>query len=349
MLTGKVHCDGTVTIGRVPPEKKGAEEKRDDRLRFPDVEVEWQESFGTEGGVARLKYSDPDLNERAISDHQSRLDPPQELCQSKKRYGLKGITSHGKQSVKSGAAYLERKYGRERLGLLTLTLPSERQGFTEETLERIATNWGDIQRRLGKELERELARVNAPPEFCLVSEVQEKRFNNEGLPVPHFHLCYVASQSKGKSNWYITADRFREIWGRIVSGYLPSSESQWQGGVDCQRIKKSASGYLAKYMSKGGKVVARIREEGKEQWLPRQWWSLWGKLKAKIKAMIYPLNSIECQSIFYANDETLDSELKVWKRLYINAIDDHELCVGLWGRLTCQQYVWWTGISWDIT
>lgn len=48
-------------------------------------------------------------------------------------------------------------------------------------------------------------------------------------------------------------------------------------------VRKDAAGYLGKYMSKGGKILEKVKECMPSVALPSQWWGISGDLRRDIK------------------------------------------------------------------
>ena len=99
------------------------------------------------------------------------------------RKGLKGITPQGKRMVRSCAAILEDKYGRECITFGTATLPP----LLAEEIVMVCNSWSDLTRKFFQELRRLLQRRGLSTDFVYVTEIQEKRFDRWGQVYPHLH------------------------------------------------------------------------------------------------------------------------------------------------------------------
>ena len=53
--------------------------------------------------------------------------------------------------------------------------------------------------------------------------------------------------------------------------------------MDTQQVKKSAAGYLAKYMSKGSAEIEKMADDCGWEAIPSQWWNMTGPLRALVK------------------------------------------------------------------
>jgi len=140
------------------------------------------------------------------------------------------------------------------------------------------------------------------------------------------------------------------MWKRILQNSLQSAytegklnvnnqvenQESWEKfyGIDCKKIKKNASAYLAKYLSKGGKILQDIvnldnkidsqkRLESIEQGKPYKpqskrllvsnWWHLTQDLRRLLKALIIPLSSTFCDWIDKHYEKLIGS--KVCKKI----------------------------------
>jgi hypothetical protein len=228
---------------------------------------------------------------------------PRRPAQKRKRKGTKGITSYGTKTVRSACHLMQRYFGRSRLGFLTLTLPDHPIGLTIW-----ACQWAEIVRKFNQELQRELERKGAPSHVIAVTEIQTKRSKNVGFPVPHLHACYVAwdgqTYIKGAKNTfggrkkqhYISHAKMQEIFARVLANEIESALeigcniSEINPRVEVKAVKKSAEGYLGKYMSKGGKDVAKFtKEDPKRTDLPTHWWHCTKGLRTILKGLITEL------------------------------------------------------------
>jgi hypothetical protein len=222
------------------------------------------------------------------------------------KHGTKGITSKGKRIVRNACYIMTQRYGKERLGLLTLTFPT--LSITGQWV--INEYFHEILRKFKQELTRELKRRNAPTDMTGVVEIQEKRLHRTGECYPHLHLLFVTHG--GDYQWYLSVKKLTEMWKRIVNNELQkfdiSDENlDFCNAVDIKSIRKDASKYLSKYMSKGTKVVKKLQDLG----IPviRRWWTANNELKRYIKSEIKELSIDIIQGITELGDKLIERGL----------------------------------------
>lgn len=248
---------------------------------------------------------------------------------------------------------MERKYGINRLGLGTITLPSEAQGLDKTDLWYLCTIWGTVQKRVLQEVKRLLERKGAPTEFIAITEFQEKRYRRLGELAPHIHFCYVAKPTSRPGNYYLTPDELRTIVNRVLWKVLGRDEDVARGEdvppIDCsntvnlQILKKSAANYLSKYMSKGGEILQQLKDDGLEDAIPNQWWSPVGGMRKWIQKNIRRITSDV--SSFLLQSEGIDG-IKVYKRIEAEMSDGEEKIVGVYVKVEQWLYEVISGIPW---
>ncbi|GEA29018.1 hypothetical protein MiAbW_03600 [Microcystis aeruginosa NIES-4325] len=201
--------------------------------------------------------------------------------------GQNGLSSYGKDMVENGCCRLEKIYGQNRLGLLTLTYPS----LPEDYLLLLIADHSEIVRQFSQQLDREITRKSPKSKghYIGVTEIQAGRMDRTGIPCPHLHIIYPSHGGGSIWDWWITADRIREIWHSILSArlarYLPPDqlpEIDVRASVDCQKLKKSPAKYLCKYLSKGS-CIKKIKESKYSDYLPSAWWHCGRTLARDIK------------------------------------------------------------------
>lgn len=185
--------------------------------------------------------------------------------------GSNGITREAARNVRNAAYLMEERYGKSHLTFATLTLPS----LCPEEFELVAAQWSKIVQRLVDRLRRDLVNAGLPPEIVGVTEIQEKRLTRFGQFAPHLHLLWVG-RLVGRS-WAITTKRIDSIWQDVLENRL-NRAIEINSACNLQRVRKSASGYLGKYMSKGSKAVSSIKLTSPGTTLPSAWHTISRKL-----------------------------------------------------------------------
>lgn len=215
---------------------------------------------------------------------------PPEASPTRERSG-KPQTSHAKRMVRNGVAKLERQHGKQNLAFVTYTVPD----MPADDMDAFREGLPEVVRQLKQSIERDLRRAGIDPEVVYVVEIHQERYERTGQIVPHIHVVFQ-SRKNYWSPYAISTERNTELWNRAVSNVLKRRvEMPW--GARIEQVKKSAERYMAKYMSKGGKLAKEAIKEGKEQWLPKQWWGMSRSLSRWIKANTRLLSSKDEQFI----------------------------------------------------
>lgn len=288
-FSGRIFPSGDFSVGICPaPKQRPADEEYERaRGRMTRRVIRWQE----EG----VDYHEVNYAPNTCVSH-----PPNLVSGTKSahrgKYGGKGITGYGKKMVRSGAKILQEEWGLKCTGFGTLTLPS----FSYEDMATIADSWGVLVKRFFEEFKREQCRNGGDERYVCVTEIQESRFINSGELGLHIHFVYKARQSAYDTNWFISANWCRHTWRRILANRLghvcadiPSPR------CELKLVRRDAAGYLGKYMSKGGKILARIKEAMPALALPGQWWGCDAGTRRDIKGRIIRLDSV-CAGSFWS-------------------------------------------------
>lgn len=225
------------------------------------------------------------------------------------RYGLKGISAGGRKAVREGCYLLELKYGR-RLGFYTVTCP-----YTDDCLiYEFNRNIAEISRRYFQKLKRYYSSVGEIWSYVSVYEYQVQRYKTDGTPVLHIHYiapCYKA----GTYEWICPADELRAIYADACAEVVCSNVDT-SAAVDAAVIRKSAVGYISKYMSKGGDICEELAENCPEQ-VPRQWWSMSANVRAAIKRCTVIIPDEICAYLFAGGGSLGTEVLHLHRRKYI--------------------------------
>lgn len=187
--------------------------------------------------------------------------------QTRARYGLKGISGKGKRRVRNACYMLTRENGKHRLTFATCTVPPMAIGC----LDRIHKGWHKVIEFYRREVSRQLKKAGLPGEIVSVTEVQEKRYEKEGLPILHAHFVFVGAGRVG--GWALTPARHDYIWRKALMSVCKVNRIDLSKACQLKSVEKSAEMYMGKYMSKGVQSVRRIIQSGWSEWMPKQWWS----------------------------------------------------------------------------
>ena len=197
----------------------------------------------------------------------------------KARYGLKGMTSESRRKVRASAFLLQERYGRARLSFVTLTVPPL-SGVQSE--RRLASRWHDAIHLLTRRIKRLLRERGLPRTLVGVCEIQSKRYEASGQFPLHVHLVVVGRRTS-RGAWGIHYSEFRQAWADILQGIVGHPiETRYLENV--KEVQKDAGNYLGKYMSKSQNEVDKVRADGNEWMLPRQWWFSSKEMKDWLKS-----------------------------------------------------------------
>lgn len=231
---------------------------------------------------------------------------------SRGRYGLKGISLNGMRRVREGAYLLQQRYGR-RIGFYTLTCPytvPEHVWSFNESIAEIARRFFQDCKKIYEDLGQVWSNV-------FVYEYQEERYEESGIPVLHIHYlapCYL----RGTTQWALSATEIRYLWQLSCSQVL-GIEADTSASVDAQVIKKTAVGYISKYLSKGGRVVHRLAQTCLSQ-IPSQWWGMTANVRKAIKRCTTPLPAEVSEYLFGGGGSSPDELLYLPYRRYVDVL-----------------------------
>jgi len=250
--------------------------------------------------------------------------------------GSKGISTAQRRLVSNCCYLLEEKYGKDCLGLMTLTLPAF-ANFADLLL--ICSNWADLIRKFIQELKRILKRRGFPESMVWTTEIQEDRYRDSGTVAPHLHLIYVGKRHRYDKQWAISKVEVRSLWERIL-GNLLDRPITCQAATRVERPRKSLKAEMGKYMSKGGKVIRDIIDDGKGDQLPSNYGGATDNLRNAYKKRIVVYRGYEALK-FIDNLETMkQAGLLFYKPIIIYAANlGKEITVGFVGWIKEKEIV----------
>lgn len=254
-------------------------------------------------------------------------DPPPE----RSRRGLKGITRHGARTVRNGAFLLEQRYGRKLLGFYTFTLPK----LNESAEYQAGMEWAEIVRIFLQSVTRLLKAAGLPPSYVGCTEIQMARYEKYGgLPL-HLHLVMPGKNPGNPKSWVISSDQFRSLWRRSVIARVPVYDGcSFAASVDTAMVKKTAEGYLGKYMTKGVAALSSllVDDAGLADFLPASWWCCSVNVRRAIGARIAG-GTASARELF-RRIAARDSAIAFSREIVVEVADGSPLVVGIVGKLT---------------
>lgn len=295
--TGKLYPNGEFGISRLRRTgTTGAlQTKLSERQKWVSQCVRVHGVFET---IRYTSGTDSSLLSVAMHEESQAVDPfglsPRANSHRAKR-GSKGITGRGRKMVRNGAYLLEKQFGIQHLSFLTLTLPDLKGGQWNQ----LVNGWSEIVRVFLNWLKRRLTGCGLPGLIVSVTELQELRVTQDGVPALHLHMLFVGR--KRKQSWAIKPQEFRESWLRAIGTQVEKLE-ECENKESCEnveRVKKSAEKYLGKYMSKGLKAVQQNAEKLSEYGFPSTWWNATHDMKRWVKRCIKQLPSEVAQWLQY--------------------------------------------------
>lgn len=155
------------------------------------------------------------------------------------------MTKSMARNIRNAGYLLEQMYGKDNLSFLTLTVPN----LPSDDLNRVTENWGRLVDQFLKWLRSVLEVKGIPFEYVYCTEIQTKRLEKHGQFALHIHLLFRGRRNT-RSPWAVTPKAVRKAWVRCLKSVCVNDFEQ-RALENLQRIKRSASGYLSKYLSKG--------------------------------------------------------------------------------------------------
>lgn len=322
--SGKVFPSGDFSVGIVPARKMREKDRQYEcTAQNPKRQVvSWEEDGQSYHEVAYLQSEKVACTPNLVSAAKSA---------QRVKYGRRGITSYGKKMVRSGAVLLEQEWGKSQTGFATLTVPP----LSGSAMYKLCTVWGEVVHRFFEEFRRHQLRVGGDVRYVCVTEIQEGRFRTRGEIGLHLHFIYKARHEARSANWLVSANWCRDTWRRILANRLADVCTDIPlPRCELKMVRKSASGYLGKYMSKGGKILADIIEAMPTVELPSQWWSLSSQVRSDIKERILRLDSLSAYTLWaWANNASAHAQIYFAKSIEICSEVYGIRRVGVLGRL----------------
>jgi hypothetical protein len=247
--------------------------------------------------------------------HQSVESSAQAPKPSRKR--LENMTRNMARNIRNAAFILEDTYGKDNLTFATLTLP----GLSTNDLAIISDRWDELVDNFLHSLRKRVKSRGGTFEYVYCTEIQLKRLQQRNEYAPHLHIIMRGRNGK-KSPWYLSPRQFRSAWGNAIANILGHNSFVRSALENVQRIVKSASGYISKYMSKGVHCCPKMADEG---YIPlrTQWGGMARNLSRSIKraTRVYRSDSAQrefCVCFLRYMDELIANRLvKFWRQGFI--------------------------------
>jgi len=218
---------------------------------------------------------------------------------SRARRGQRGITPHGRNSIRAGCWWLEDRFGKKNLTFLTVTLPDAAM------LACTPATWSLLVNQFMKKIRYHLKAKGLSDEVVGCIEIQEERLKNtNGVPPLHLHLLFQGRQNY--KHWEMGKKFYQYLWSSTCRSVL-KVEAEFDQSCRVESIKKSGSAYMSKYLSKGGKVLDKCNPD----LLPTAWYTLSSELKEIIKNTIITCNSHLAEQFY---EYIYNGELLSWSR-----------------------------------
>lgn len=195
------------------------------------------------------------------------------------------MTKSMARNIRNAGYLLEQSYGKDNLSFLTLTLPT----LPDSEFQKITENWGKMVDQFLKWMRSTLGTKGMEFEYVYCTEVQTKRLENHGQYALHLHLLFRGRINK-RSNWAVTPKKCRKAWVRCLKSVC-SEDFRDCALENLQRIKRSASGYLSKYLSKGASADVNGDSQKDNPRFRGHWGGMCRALSRRIRGSTIRLNN----------------------------------------------------------
>jgi len=209
--------------------------------------------------------------------HQLVESSPSASKPSRKR--LTDMTKNMARNIRNGVYLLEKKYGKDQMSFLTLTLPD----LSTDELAMCCDRWQDMTDQILKWLRKRLLSKGIEFEYVYCTEVQSKRLHLRGEYAPHLHIVF-RGRSGRKSSWAVTPKKIRKAWANIIACCIGRRDFCTAALENLQRIKYSAARYLSKYLSKGNCSLPTNEKHAPCSALRTQWGGMARAIARAIKS-----------------------------------------------------------------
>lgn len=204
----------------------------------PDAEPEDQ--LVSRGIKAAMAVAPPNEGgEDSIGDCAMAVAPPNEGGGY-----IRPIRAAARRRIKSIAYLLESKYGRVRLGFLTVTLSPDVLG----RLAAIGVSPTEVFNRFVKYLSRYWARKTGNKGFRFLKVIE---LHKDGRP--HCHILFLATDSSGRFVFKVKEHDFESVLLDVLNSFSCFEDFYYEdvrSSCRAERLRRSVVRYLSKYLSK---------------------------------------------------------------------------------------------------
>jgi hypothetical protein len=342
LISSKVYPNREFGVGFLPREKKLTADKRYDRGEYENLKlsVELENHYELIGDSTDVLYT-----KREVKVLRPKLGIGAEPSQHQKKYGLKGITAHGRKMLRNAGTVIDiickgRRGALPQMG--TLTIPS----LDEDKMRAIAINWAYIQKRFYEKCKRRYKRLGYRFYYASCTEIQPGRWAERGEVGLHLHFLFI-SYRLGTKSWCLPDDWVRDEWKHTLEGIV--GKGVISGNINYRRetVRASSAAYLAKYTSKGTEFIREISEKYGKDILPSQWWSIDNSLRKCIQAHTVQSRGIIAKTVLEWAKTNDPRYIEYARRAEIdhsycdcrtNELVEYKLTLGYGGRLTPEGY-----------
>ncbi len=310
---GRIWPNGNFSLGTGPVGHDSLEADGADEIgiaRFGD-------SGDLKAAVAALTSSN------ALNSHSEAEPMPQR--------GLKGITGHGQQMLRSACYILERDYGKADLCFATLTVPT----LSQSGRVRLAQNWSELVRQFLQFVSRRLAVAGRPTKVAGCTEIQTARLQARSEGYLHLHAVWPSHSNAASQLWAVEWSDLRDWWERALVRFS-GEQLPHHPRVETAPVKKSAERYMGKYLSKGcGECLDEFIADLGEDSVPPAWWFMTADMRRQVKSEIAqgPNTGTILDAVIQTALEDGDLSIFEWVRPVMIQFTDRPVHIGWCGRL----------------
>ena len=248
--------------------------------------------------LIRLPLLKGKLRKRIWSVRLKQFSPMKEPV---RRYGLKGISRRAARTIRNAAHLMQESIGRDNLTFATVTVPP----LPIEQMSTLHKNWHKVVESYRLAITRRLKDKGVCDDIVIVSEIQQERHEETGIPVLHLHAVFQGRRPFSK--WLIDTETHDDIVRAAFERACGPVAVSLKSAAQFQQVHSSAGAYLGKYMSKGRGNVEALIDQGFADWMPKQWWAMTRNIRQEVdKQTLRPDGMAQfLLAAAYANNEEI--------------------------------------------